>query len=135
MQSAMKLLILTSAALLVSCDPQLPSKVSAQAEELAATNKRVGTLEVNLSALEQSVQKLQEAPPGNWTLWQVTEAINGGYPQAFSAYSAKSDCLTAAAGWSYPGGKRVAEDPTIWQLKGYRMRLECLPVGTTPYAH
>jgi hypothetical protein len=135
MKAAMKLLALAFAASLTGCDPQLPAKVSAQSDDLASLKQRVGTLEVNTSALQQSVQKLQQGGPGNWTLWQVNEAINAGYPQAFSAYSAKSDCLTAAAGWSYEGGKVVAQDPTIWQLKGYRIRLECLPVGVNPYAH
>jgi hypothetical protein len=135
MKAAMKFLALALAALAAGCDPQLPSKVSAQADELASLKQRVGALEVSASALEKSAQKLQQSPPGNWTLWQVNEAINAGYPQAFSAYSAKSECLTAAAGWSYAGGKRVAEDPTIWEMKGYRMRLECLPAGTQPYAH
>jgi hypothetical protein len=128
------LITLALAALLAGCDPQLPSKVSAQADDLAALKQRVGTLEVNMSALEQSVQKQQQSI-GNWSLWQVNEAFNAGVPQAFSAYSSKSDCLIAAAGWSYPGGKKTAEDPTIWQMKGYRMRLECLPAGTEPYAH
>lgn len=122
------------AASLAGCDPQLPSKVSAQADEVAALKQRVGTLELSMSRLEQSVQKQQQSI-GSWTLWQVNEALNAGYPQAFSAFSSKSDCLTAADGWSYSGGKKVAEDPTIWQMKGYRMRLECLPAGTTPYAH
>jgi hypothetical protein len=134
MQAAMKFLALTLAALAAGCDPQLPAKVTAQADELASLKQRVGTLEVNTSALEQSVQKQQQSV-GNWTLWQVSEAFNAGYPQAFSAYSSKSDCLAAAAGWTYAGGKVVGQDPTIWQLKGYRMRLECLPAGTQPYAH
>jgi len=82
--------------------------------------------------LEQTLQRQQVA---NWTLWQVNEAVNAGYPQAFSAYSSKADCLSAAGGWSYPGGTVVAQDPIIFQLKGYRIRLECLPVGTSPYAH
>jgi hypothetical protein len=135
MQAVMKFLALALAALVAGCDPQLPSKVSAQADELAAIKQRTAALEANTSALEQTVRKLQQSPPGNWTLWQVTESVNAGYPQAFSAYPSKSECLTAAAGWSYEGGKRVAEDPTIWQMKGYRMRLECLPVGVSPYAH
>jgi len=136
MRVAMTFLSLALAALAaVGCDPQLPSKVTAQADELASLRQRVGALEVSTSALEQSARKLQQSPPGNWTLWQVNEAINAGYPQAFSAYSSKSECLTAAAGWSYEGGKRVAEDPTIWQFKGYRIRLECLPAGVNPYAH
>jgi hypothetical protein len=135
MKAAMKFLALTLAALAAGCDPDLPSKVTAQANEMASLKQRVGALEVSTSALEQSVQKLQQAPAGNWTLWQVSEAFNAGSPQAFSAYSSKSECLTAAASWSYEGGKRVAEDPTIWQMKGYRMRLECLPVGVNPYAH
>jgi hypothetical protein len=135
MQAAMKFLALAFAALLAGCDPQLPAKVTAQADELASLKQRVGALEANTSALEQSVQKLQQSPPGTWILWQVNEAANAGYPQALSAYSRKSDCLMAAAGWSYAGGKRVAEDPTIWELKGYRIRLECLPAGTQPYAH
>ena len=129
----MRLLVLTLAALLAGCDAQLHP--NAQSDELASLKQRVGTLEVNLSALEQSVQKLQKAPPGNWTLWQVSEEFNAGYPQALSAYPSKNDCLTAAAGWTYPGGKVVAQDPTIIQLKGYRIRLECLPVGVNPYAH
>lgn len=134
MKAAMKILALALAALAAGCDPQLPSKVSAQADELAALKQRIGALEVNASALEQSVQKQQQSV-GNWTLWQVSEALNAGYPQAFSAYSSKSDCLVAAAGWSYAGGKVVGQDPIIWQLKGYLMRLECLPAGTQPYAH
>jgi hypothetical protein len=131
----MRFLILTLAALLAGCDPQLPSKVTAQADELAALNQRLGALEVNMSALEQSVQKLQQAPPGNWTLWQVTEGFNAGAPQALSAYSSKSECLTATVDFSFPGGKVIARDPTIFELKGYRVRLECLPVGVNPYAH
>jgi hypothetical protein len=128
----MRFTMLVFAALLVACDPQLPSKLSAQAEELVSVNQRMTALEGRISALEQAGQR-QSA--GNWTLWQVNEATNAGYPQAFSAYSSKSECLLAAAGWSYTGGKRVAEDPTIWQFKGYRIRLECLPAGTEPYAH
>jgi hypothetical protein len=135
MQATMKFLTLMFAALLAGCDPQLPSKVSAQADELASLRQRVGALEVNTSALEQSVQKMQKSPPGNWTLWQVSEAVNAGYPQAFSAYSSKSDCLGAADLLTYPGGKLVAVDPHVFQMKGYRMRLECLPAGTQPYAH
>jgi len=131
----MRILIMTFAALLVGCDPQLPSKVSAQADELTSLKQRVETLEVNTSALEQSVQKLQQSPPGNWTLWQVNESFNAGYPQAFSAYSSKSDCLGAADRLTYPGGKLVSVDPHVFQMKGYRVRLECLPVGVNPYAH
>jgi hypothetical protein len=130
----MRLLILTFAALLAGCDAQLHPN-AAQSDELASIKQRVGTLEVNMSALEQSVQKLQQAPPGNWTLWEVSEALNGGYPQALSAYPSKNECLTDATGWTFPGGKVVAKDPTIFQLKGYRIRLECLPVGVNPYAH
>jgi len=130
-----RLLVLTFAALLAGCDAQLHPNVPGQSDELASTNQRVGALEVRLSALEQSVQRQQQAPPGNWTLWQVNEAINAGYPQALSAYSGKSECLTAASGWTYPGGKVVAQDPVIFQLKGYRIRLECLPAGVNPYAH
>jgi hypothetical protein len=130
----MRLPILTLAALLAGCDAQLHPN-AAQSEELASTNQRVGALEVRMSALEQSVQRQQQAPQGNWTLWQVTEAINAGYPQALSAYSGKNECLTAAASWSVPGGKVVAQDPIIIQLKGYRIRLECLPAGVNPYAH
>jgi hypothetical protein len=87
-----------------------------------------------MSAVEQAIQRQQQSV-GNWTLWQVTEAINAGYPQALSAYSSKTECLSAAGGWTFPGGQIVAADPVIFQLKGYRVRLECLPVGTTPYAH
>jgi hypothetical protein len=128
----MKLLILTLAASLMGCDQQLPSKVAAQADELASTNQRMAALEGRMLGLEQTLQRQQVA---NWTLWQVNEAVNAGYPQAFSAYSSKADCLSAAGGWSYPGGTVVAQDPIIFQLKGYRIRLECLPVGTSPYAH
>ena len=130
----MKFLIWMFAAFLVGCDMQPRSNGAAQSEELASINRRTTALEGRASALEQAVQRQQQAV-GNWTLWQVSEAINAGYPQAFSAYSSKSECVTAAGGWNYPGGKVVAQDPTIWQLKGYRVRLECLPVGTTPYAH
>ena len=119
----------------MGCDPQLPSKVAAQADQLAETNRRLGTLEVNLSALEQTVQRQQQSV-ASWTLWQVSEALNAGYPQAFSAYPSKSECLTAADSWNYAAGTVVGRDPVIWQLKqGYRVRLECLPVGTSPYAH
>jgi hypothetical protein len=133
-QLTMRSLILTFAALLTGCDPQLPSKVTAQADELASIKQRMTTLEGSVSMLEQTLQKQQQSA-GNWTLWQVTEAINAGYPQALSAYSSKPECLSAASGWTFPGSKVVAEDPVIFQLKGYRVRLECLPVGTTPYAH
>jgi hypothetical protein len=92
------------------------------------------TLEERMSTLEQTV-KTEKKEAGNWTLWQVTDAINAGYPQALSAYSSKSDCLAAAGTWNFSGGKVVAQDPVIIELKGYRVRLECLPVGTTPYAH
>jgi hypothetical protein len=131
---SLKFLPLAFAASLTGCDPQLPSKVTAQADELASISQRMTTLEGRISTLEQSLQRQQQSV-GNWTLWQVNEAINAGYPQALSAYSSKPECLSAASGWSFPGGKVVAEDPTIFQLKGYRIRLECLPVGTTPYAH
>jgi len=133
-QLTMRLLILALATLLTGCDPQLPSKVTAQAEELNSFKQRMTALEDRMSTLEQTIQRQQQSV-GNWTLWQVTEAINAGYPQALSAYSSKPECLSAAGSWSFPGGKIVAEDPVIFQLKGYRVRLECLPVGTTPYAH
>jgi type II secretory pathway component PulJ len=106
--------------------------VAAQSDELAALNQRMAALEGRMSTLEQSVQRQQQSV-GNWTLWFVSEALNAGYPQALSAYSSKSDCLNASRNWV--GGKLVAEDPAIFQFKGYRVRYECLPVGTTPYAH
>jgi hypothetical protein len=130
----MRLKILTVAALLTGCDSQLPSKVASQADEFASVNQRMTALESRMSTLEQTIQKQQQSM-GNWTMWQVTEAINAGYPQALSAYPSKPECLSAAGSWTFPGGKIVAEDPIIFQLKGYRVRLECLPVGTTPYAH
>lgn len=119
----MKYLLLTFAVLLVGCNTQQDSN-----------NQRITALEGRVSALEQTVQKQQQAV-GNWILWQVSEAFDAGYPQALSAYSSKKECLTGAAAWSFPGGTVVAQDPTIFQLKGYRIRLECLPVGTSPYAH
>ena len=134
MKAAVKLLTLVFVASLTGCDPQLPSKVTAQADEIVSLKQRLGILEVNVSVLEQSVQK-QQASVGNWTLWQVTDALNGGYPRALSAYPSKNDCLTASAGWTFPGGKLVAGDPTIVRFKGYNVYLECLPVGTQPYAH
>jgi hypothetical protein len=151
----MRLAILAFAALFAGCDAQLHPNAP-QSDELASTNKRVGALEVRLSALEQTaqsqqqsaqkleqstqkleqlLQSLQRSPPGNWTLWQVSEAVTAGYPQALSAYHGKSECLSAASGWSYPGGKAVGQDPVIFQFNGYRIRLECLPVGVNPYAH
>jgi hypothetical protein len=130
----MRLLILTLAALLTGCDTQLHPNVAPQPDELASINQRMTALEGRMSTLEQSVQRQQQAV-GNWTLWQVSEANFAGYPQAFSAYSSKAECLSAAGEWSYPGGTVIARDPTIFQLKGYRIRLECLPVGTAPYAH
>ncbi len=135
MKAAIVFLALAGAALAAGCDPQLPAKVTAQADELVSLKQRVGALEVNTSALEQSLQKLQQSPPGNWTLWQVNESFNAGYPQALSAWASKHECVYAAGQWSYPGGKLVSEDPNIFQLKGYRVRLECLPAGTQPYAH
>jgi hypothetical protein len=134
MKPVVKFLALVFVASLAGCDPQLPSKVSAQAGELAATNQRLGALEVRMSALEQTVQTHQQSV-GNWTLWQVNESLNAGYPQAFSAYSSKTECLSTARTWSYAGGKVVLDDPIIFQFKGFRVRLECLPTGTTPYAH
>jgi hypothetical protein len=135
MKTAMKFLTLLFAVLLTGCDPQLSSKVTAQADELASAKQRLGALEVRLSALEQSVHSQQQAPPGNWTLWQVSEAANAGYPQAMSAFSSKPECLSAASGWTFAGGKVVSNDPIIWEMKGYRVRFECLPVGVNPYAH
>jgi hypothetical protein len=131
----MKFLILTFAALLVGCDPQLPSKVSAQSDQLATINQRMTALEGRMSTLEQSAQK---PTAGSWILWQVIEAVNAGYPQAMGGYSSKGECTTAADSWTYPDGKATKlafQDPIIFQMKGYRVRLECLPVGTTPYAH
>jgi len=134
MRAAMIFLTLPFAALLAGCDPQLPSKVSAQADEIASLKQRVGALEVTTSALEQSLQKQQQSV-GNWTLWQVSEAFNAGYRQALSAYSSKNECIAAADLLRYPGGRLVGQDPFIWQMRDYRMRLECLPAGTQPYAH
>jgi hypothetical protein len=130
----MKFVILILAAFLVGCDMQPRPNSGAKSEELAAIDQRMTALEGHISVLEQTIQKQQQAV-GNWTLWQVSEALNSGYPQALSAYFSKTECLTAAGSWAFPGGKVVAQDPTIFQLKGYRIRLECLPVGTTPYAH
>jgi hypothetical protein len=45
----MRLLILTLAALLTGCDPQLPSKVAAQADELASIKQRMTVLEGRMS--------------------------------------------------------------------------------------
>jgi hypothetical protein len=112
----MRLLMLTLAALLTGCDAQLHPNAAAQSDELASTNQRLGALEVRLSALEQSVQRQQQSAPGNWTLWQVSEAFNAGYPQAQSAYSGKNDCLTAAAGWTFPGGSRSR--PNHYSIEG-----------------
>jgi hypothetical protein len=132
---ALKFLPLACAASLTGCDLQLPSKVTAQADQLASLNQRTSGLEARISTLEQTLQKQQQSV-GNWTLWQVYEGINAGYPQAMSAFSSKPDCLSAADSWTFPEGKKMAfVDPTIFQMKGFRVRLECLPVGTTPYAH
>lgn len=130
----MKFSILMFAAFLVSCDLQPHSNAGGQSNELASIHQRLTVLEGRISAVEQAVQRQQQAG-GSWTLWQVSDAFNSGYPRALSAYSSKSECLTAAASWSIPGGKVVAQDPIIFQLKGYRVSMECLPVGTTPYAH
>jgi hypothetical protein len=86
-----------------------------------------------VAAIEQS-EKMQQQAVGNWTLWQVSDEANAGYPQALSAYSSKNECLASTARWSFPGGKLVSSDPAIFQMKGYRVRLECLPAGTNPYA-
>jgi hypothetical protein len=131
----MRLLILMFAAFLTGCDAQQHPNVATQSDESAAIDRRVASLEGRMSGLEQLVQSQQKFPPGNWTLWQVNGALNAGYPQALSAYSGKSDCMAAAASWTFPGGKVVAQDPVIIQLKGYRVRLECLPVGVNPYGH
>jgi hypothetical protein len=92
----MKFLRWMFAAFLVGCDTQPGSSGAAQSEELASINQLTTALEERISALEQAVQRQQQAV-GNWTLWQVSEAINSGYPQALSAYSSKNECLTAAA--------------------------------------
>jgi len=136
MKAPKKFVTLAFATFLTGCspDPQLSSKVTAQASELASINQRMTVLEGRMSTLEQILQRQQQSV-GNWTLWQVTEASNAGDPQALSAYSSKPECLSAARRWSFPGSKIVADDPTIFQLKDYRVRLECLPAGTTPYAH
>lgn len=119
----MRFSVLTFVVLLVGCDSQS-----------ASNTQRITALEGRVSALEKTVQEQQQAV-GNWILWQVSEAFNAGYPLALSAYNSKSACSTAAAAWSFPGGTVVAQDPTIFQMKGYRIKLECLPAGTTPYAH
>jgi hypothetical protein len=129
----MRLRILTVTVLLTGCDPQLPSKVASQGDELASINQRMTALESRTVTLEQTIQKQQQSM-GNWIMWQVTEAINAGYPQALSAYPSKAECLSTANMWTFPGGKIVSDDPVIFQLKSYRVRLQCLPVGTTPYA-
>lgn len=102
MNSLNKFLAFASLVLLTSCNPQQSSKVTAQADQLASMNQRMTALEGRISALELTVQT-QQMEAGNWTLWQVTEGTHAGYPQAFSAYASRSDCLTAAGGWSFPG--------------------------------
>ena len=98
----------------------------------ASINQHFSELEARVSTLELQAK---QHPAGNWTLWLVSEALNAGYPQALSAYPSKDECVTAAASWSFPGGTVVSQDPAIIQLKGYRVRLECLPVGVSPYGH
>lgn len=129
MKSAVRVLALIVVASAVGCDPHANSKM---AEQQADINLRVSVLETRVSTLELQAK---QHPAGNWTLWQVSEALNAGYPQALSAYSSKDECVTAAGSWSFPGGTVLSQDPTIFQLKGYRIRLECLPVGVSPYGH
>lgn len=131
----MKLLMVALIPLLAGCDdPQMRSNVTSQADQLASVSQHMTALEGRVSTLEQTLRR-QQQETASWTLWQVIEASNAGYPQAFSAYSSKSDCVSAAGSWSFPGGKLVSQDPAIYQLKSYRVRMECLPVGTQPYAH
>jgi hypothetical protein len=47
-------------------------------------------------ARQENIENIVEIAR-NWTLWQVSEAINAGYPLAMSAYASKNDCLAAAA--------------------------------------
>ena len=131
----MRLLAFAATVLLAGCDGQLHPTAPGQSEELASANQRVNALEARLSALEQTVQNQQQAPRGNWTQWRVNKGINGGYPRALSSYSSKSECLSAAASWLYTGGKIIAQDPVIYQLKDSQVTYECLPVGVNPYAH
>jgi hypothetical protein len=128
----MKLLVFAIALLLAGCDAQLGSNAATQAE-LASLNQHMAALDARMSSIEQTMQTRQ--PSGNWILYYVSEALNAGYAQAWSAYPSKADCLTAAGVWTFPGSKVVALDPVTFQMKGYRIRLECLPAGTTPYAH
>ncbi|HUN74372.1 MAG TPA: hypothetical protein VMU40_07650 [Steroidobacteraceae bacterium] len=129
----MKVLMLTFAALLTGCDAQLGSNAATQSE-LASINQHMAALDGRMSALEQTIHAQPQAA-SDWILWQIAEVPNGGYPQAWSGYSSKSECTIAAGTWSFPGGKPMSQDPVIFQLKGGRVRLECLPVGVTPYAH
>jgi hypothetical protein len=126
----MKFLILTFAVVVAGCDAQQHS------EQLASLNQRVTALEGRMSSLQQAVQKQQEAPD-HWVLWEVSEAPNGGYPAALSGYSSKAECMADAGSWKWPGSSStiVSQDPVIYQLKAYRVRMECLPIGVTPYSH
>lgn len=129
----MKILAVMLATLLTGCDAQLGSNAATQSQ-LASINQHIAALDARMSALEQAIQT-QQRSSGNWVLYDVSEAFNAGYPQALSAFSSKAECLSAADGWRFPGGTQVSRDPNIFQMKGYRIRLECLPVGTKPYAH
>ena len=124
----MKFLLLLFAALLTGCDAQLGSNAATQSE-LASINQNVAALDARMSTVEQTVKRQSS---GDWILWQV----NGtAYPQALSGYSTKRECLAAAAAWTFPGGKQVSQDPDIFQLKNYRVSMECLPIGVRPYDH
>src|SRR5689334_15592571 len=133
-REAMKPQILAIAVILTGCSPQQPSNSASHIDNPLSINQRMTDLESRVSTLEQTTKKQQQSV-GNWILWQVSEAVNAGYPQALSAYSSKVECLSGASSWTFPEGKIVANDPVIFQLKGYHIRLECLPAGTTPYAH
>ena len=126
-----RLMVISAAILLTSCGIQSGSSAATKAE-LASINQHIATLSARMSTLEKSVQ---DQSASTWVLWQVTKSTNAGYPQALTGYSSKANCLAGAAEWSYPGSKEVAQDPSIFQFKGYRILLECLPLGVTPYSH
>lgn len=125
----MKLLLVIFAALpLTGCDLQSDSAAATKAE-LASINQHIATLSARISMLENTVRTQRTS---DWILWQVNGST---YPQAFSGYTSKSECLVAAGSWTFPGGKQVSQDPDVFQMKGSRVSMECLPIGVKPYAH
>jgi hypothetical protein len=103
-----------------------------------ATTKALMTLAEQQAALESRLAKLEAVSPAGdaWVLWQSSESLQNQFtfklPTAESAFATQRACLESAAGWKAEGLKQVAFDPVVFDGKGMRYTLRCLPKGVDP---